>query len=270
MDQRSDQELENASTERDEVEEIQDDVVEARVQMGQTIDAIQERLSIPVISSQIKEEVSEQISSAFQTTKEALYNATVGKVGNYMGNIATQFRRSGLSGTVGGVLPIVLIGTGVGLMVMNRRSGSATRAKSGNGARTGNGSAGDQPNAEGSKVVQAIDGVKSVASDTYQRMGSAVSSTASRLGDAASSGKEMYADYYQRNPLAVGAVAAALGVAVGVALPITEAESEALGETGATVKQKVQAVAEGAIDRVKESAETLVDNIAEGNTQTAA
>lgn len=269
MDQRTDQELELSSSNADDVDDIQEDVVEARVQIGQTIDAIQERLSIPVISSQIKEEVSEQISSAVQSTKEVLYNATVRKVGNYMGNIATQFRRSGLSGTVGGVLPVVLIGTGVGLMVMNRRSGSGPRARSGNGTQTGNGSAVEERNADGSKVVQAIDGVKSVASDTYQRMGSAVSSTATRLGDAASSGKEMYADYYQRNPLAVGAVAAALGVAVGVALPITEVESDALGETGASVKQKVQAVAEGAIDKVRESAETFVDNIAEGTTQTA-
>lgn len=270
MDQRSDQELEAAASEKDEVEEIQEDVVEARVQMGQTIDAIQERLSIPVISSQIKEEVSEQISEAFHTTKEALYNATIRKVGNYMGNIATQFRRSGLSGTVGGVLPIVLIGTGVGLMVMNRRSGSSTRTRSGNGKRTGNGieTEGSSPNL--SKVGQAYEEVKSVTSDAYHRVESAVSSTASRLGDVASSGKEMYADYYQRNPIAVGAVAAALGVAVGVALPITEVESEALGETGATVKQKVQAVADSAIERVKESAETLVDNISEGDTQAAA
>jgi hypothetical protein len=265
MDQGTDQELELDSTGSDGVEEIEDDVTEARVQMGQTIDAIQERLSIPAISAQIKDEVSEHISNAVQTTREALYGATIRKIGNYMGNIATQIKRSGIPRSVGGFLPLVLIGAGVGLMVRNRRiDGGAGSRRVQNGSRTGNGSGSDSSLDDSSKVGKAYEEVKTVASDTYHRLGATVSSTASRLGDAATSGKEMYEGYYVRNPLAVGAVATALGLAVGAALPLTQTESEVLGETAATVKEKVQEAAGGAIESVRESAETFVDNIAEG------
>ena len=75
----------------DETEKIRTEIVETRSQMSETIDAIQEKLSFANISEQVsnigdqvKDEVSEHISSAIQTAKDSVYEATLGKVGNIM------------------------------------------------------------------------------------------------------------------------------------------------------------------------------------------
>ena len=68
----------------DETDQIREQIVETRSQMSETIDAIQEKLSISNISEQVKEQVSEHISSAIETAKGSVYDATLGKVGNFM------------------------------------------------------------------------------------------------------------------------------------------------------------------------------------------
>src|SRR5690349_2004050 len=55
----------------EETEKIREQIVETRQQMGETIDAIQEKLSFSNISEQVKEQVSEQINNVVDTAKEA-------------------------------------------------------------------------------------------------------------------------------------------------------------------------------------------------------
>src|SRR5215204_3076291 len=64
----------------DDTEQIRYEIEETRSSMGETIDAIQERLSI----SNISEQVSEQVSNAIETAKDSAYDATIGKVANFM------------------------------------------------------------------------------------------------------------------------------------------------------------------------------------------
>jgi Protein of unknown function (DUF3618) len=67
------------------------------------------------------------------------------------------------------------------------------------------------------------------------------------------------------NPLAVGAAAAVLGAAVGLALPLTERENELMGEARETAVQRAQEAATGAIDRVKDAAADAVTKAAVGD-----
>ncbi len=109
------------------------------------------------------------------------------------------------------------------------------------------------------------DGVTNVAGKTYQGIGSAASKsyaglssaagyTYEKAGDLGGEMKVNYDYYIEENPLAVGAVALALGAAVGFAIPLTKKENEYLGEYRDSVVEKAQATAQDAIGSVKQMA----------------
>ena len=247
-----------------EIEKIKEDIGDVRANMGETIDAIQERLSIPVITEQIKAEVSEQVSAAVETTKTVLYEATITRMKNIMKNI------SGMS--VGGsVLPFLLIGTGTGLLVMNRNKIPGRKSTSPSSGSKNPGNGGRRSTEQSSSGSGSFAGVSEAASAAYQKVGETVSNTASKVADAAAAGKDSYANYFDGNPLAVGAVAAALGLAVGLALPLTETENELLGETAGSIRDRLEEVAKETVTSVKDSASELIDNLEQaGNAASVA
>lgn len=128
----------------EETEQIRAQIEQTRSQMGDTIDAIQERLSM----SNIKEQVSEQINSAVDTAKDAVYDATIGKAEKFMqnvsrslsdvtgsvgrslsdvtGNVGDTLSKSDVMGTISrNPIPFALIGLGIGMLVLNARSRSS-------------------------------------------------------------------------------------------------------------------------------------------------
>ena len=66
--------------------------------------------------------------------------------------------------------------------------------------------------------------------------------------------KKNYNHYIEENPLAVGAVALAVGAAVGFAIPLTKKENEYMGELRDNVVEKAQTTAQDAIGSVKQVA----------------
>jgi ElaB/YqjD/DUF883 family membrane-anchored ribosome-binding protein len=75
-----------------------------------------------------------------------------------------------------------------------------------------------------------------------------------RVGDLGSQARDHYDYYIEENPLAVGAVALALGAAVGMAIPSTRVENQLMGETREQLMQKAQDTAGDLVDRVKQVA----------------
>lgn len=69
----------------------------------------------------------------------------------------------------------------------------------------------------------------------------------------------------EENPLAVGAAAAVLGAAIGLALPATERENELMGEARENAMQRAQEAATGAVERVKDAAADVVTRAAIGD-----
>lgn len=245
----------------DEVAEIQEEVVEARIQIGETVDEIQERLTVTAISSQIKEGVSEKVSDAVDSTKSAVYNATVKPIKNTMERLGDQLGIESAADAGKTVLPYLLIGTGVGLLVMNKWSSSGDNRDRNRPAMPDGRS--HRKTGLSSTAGDAYGGVKSTASGIYHTIGDTASSAASRIGDAASYSKEVSKDYFESNPVAVGAVAAALGAAVGFAIPLSSTETEYLEGTGRAIKDKVGEVAHDTVEKAKETAEELVDRVAD-------
>jgi len=111
----------------------------------------------------------------------------------------------------------------------------------------------------------AYEGVGSAASKTYEGVGNAAGFAYDKAGDLGGQVKESYDYYIEENPLAVGAVALAVGAALGFAIPLTEAENEYMGEMRDNFFEKAQATAQDAIGTVKQMAgdaqKTIVEEV---------
>lgn len=305
----------------EETEHLKAQIEETRSQMGETIDAIQERLSFQNISDQVKEQVSEQISSAFETAKDTVYDATIRKAGDFMQSMNKSVNKSldGISKSEAmhvmraNPLALSLIGLGVGLLLMNGykkkssyRYADGNRGRQGKGAYASGGEAySNQPSmlksaqdkitgtastayeSVGNAASGAYDSVSNVAGSTYESVSGAATNAYSsvtgaastavsgvtdyagraydKVGDLRTQAAEQYDYYIEENPLAVGAVALALGAAVGMALPSTRVESHLMGEAKQNLLQKAQDTAGDLVDRVKqvatEAQKTITDEV---------
>jgi ElaB/YqjD/DUF883 family membrane-anchored ribosome-binding protein len=67
----------------------------------------------------------------------------------------------------------------------------------------------------------------------------------------------------QERPLAVGAAALALGVAVGMAVPISRAERRMMGSTRDRVARSARGMARNAIGNVKQTVKQTVEQVAD-------
>jgi len=306
----------------EETEHLKAQIEETRSQMGETIDAIQERLSFQNISEQVKEQVSEHISSAFETAKDTVYDATIRKAGNFMQSMnksvnkgLNEFSKSeAIQIARANPLALSLIGLGVGLLLMNGykkktsyRYADTSGGNRGKGAYASGGEAysGNQPSmlkstqdkitgtatsayeSVGNAASGAVDSVSNVAGSAYNSVTNVASTAYSGVTDAASNAyssvgdyagkayekvgdystqaREQYDYYIEENPLAVGAVALALGAAVGMALPSTRVEGQLMGETKQQLLQKAQDTAGELVDKVKqvasEAQKTITDEV---------
>jgi hypothetical protein len=70
------------------------------------------------------------------------------------------------------------------------------------------------------------------------------------------------------NPLAVGAVALALGSAVGLALPQTQRENQLMGETRETLVDRAQEVASETFEKVQRVATEVTAEVKETAKET--
>ncbi len=122
--------------------EIRSDIEQTRAEMSETIDALQEKLDPSRIAQQVKEEIRERAGEAYESAKESVKqsvrDATIGRVERIVDNVSDYFShgtdRAG--GAVRDTRPsfvqtmrdnpfaTALIGVGVGMLWMNRRSQS--------------------------------------------------------------------------------------------------------------------------------------------------
>jgi hypothetical protein len=93
-----------------------------------------------------------------------------------------------------------------------------------------------------------------------------------QVGDAGRKARTQLQHWMEENPLAVGAVAMAVGAAVGMALPETRREQEMMGDARDRVMDRGREIANKAVDRATEAAQQVVgkaQGAAEGAEQTA-
>jgi ElaB/YqjD/DUF883 family membrane-anchored ribosome-binding protein len=254
-----------------EAEQIKGQIEETRNQMGETIDAIQDKLSF----SNISEQVSEHVNNAVVTAKDAVYDATLGKAANFMKNFGGDISNTTIVRTAkNNPFPFILIGLGAGMLAYQSYTGKGNGKSrrheftSGRDRRYGS-----QPAMNTSErgvlgdardtMSSAADTVSSAAGTAYDKVtglvetaktgtGDVVNRAYSKVGEFKSTAVEQYDHYIEENPLAVGAVALALGAAVGMAIPSTRYESRLVGEYRQDLMDKAQTTASNLLDKTKE------------------
>lgn len=288
---RRDQSLERYSEERREFDSVSSDapaeteqikarIEETRNQMGETIDAIQERLSFANIS----EHVSETVNSAIETAKDTAYDATIGKAVNFMKNVGDGVTHSGaFKAAKNNPLPLALIGIGAGLLAY-QSFGRNRPSRTGNGkdlySNSGDAALGSNFDSTSrsigiatgraydgisEKAATALESVGNVAGTAYEGVAGAVGGAYTGAGDLAhraydrageygTIAHEKYDEYLEENPLALGAIALAVGAAVGFALPSTKYEGKLMGEARENLVQRAQDAAGSLVDKAKQVA----------------
>lgn len=229
---------------RVEIERTRAEIERTRADMSETVDAIQDRLSPKSLKEQAKGRVKE---------------ATVGKAQEAGSGILETIREN--------PLPAALTGIGLGWLFMNARSQSSEQ-----GSYRTEAYAYDYPppydNEEyggpspGQAVEQARDRVGETATQVQDKAGQVAGQAqdqVSRMGDRARYQAQRASGGFQRmlreNPLAVGALAAGVGAAVGLAIPETTKEHEVMGEARDTFVEKAQEKAQDAQQRVQQVAQ---------------
>ncbi len=272
----------------EETEQIKARIEETRNQMGETIDAIQERLSFANIS----EQVSETVSNAIETAKDTAYDATIGKAVNFMKNVGDEVTHSGAFRTLRkNPLPLALIGVGAGLLAYqayakgkssHRGNGRDFDGRYGHSGDSGFRSAGDTISGSAGRAFDgisntagnALESVKGVAANAYDnvsdKLGTAYSSAGEmtnrayeRVGEVGTIAHEKYDEYLEENPLALGAVALAVGAAVGFAIPSTKYEGKLMGDARENLVQRAQDAAGSLVDKAKQVASEAGQTIKE-------
>ena len=128
----------------------------------------------------------------------------------------------------------------------------------------------------GNLASSAQDTVGNLASTAQQTAGQVVDTVQDRAGqivDTAQYQAQRLEDTVQRqlsqNPLAVGAVALALGAAVGLAIPQTEKEDQLMGEARDNLVEKAQEVASQTMEKVQQVAGEVTEGAKETVQQQA-
>ncbi len=240
----------------DEVEANRAEIERTRTDMSETVDAIQNKLSPRNLKEQAKEQAKDTAKGTGSTIMETIRENP---------------------------LPAALTGIGLGwLFVSARRSSSS----SGQEARYRGDRGYDYPPAydrvppdydyppryeergtsgpsTGQEAMERARGrVGETASQARDRAGQATSRAQDRVSQLGSRAQEQarragggFQRMLQENPLAVGALAVGAGAAIGLAIPQTSKEHEAMGEARDSLVEKAQEKAQDAQQRAQRVAE---------------
>ncbi len=268
----------------DDARQIREQIEETRSQMSDTIDAIQDKLSVANITEQVKDQVSEQIGGAVESVKDAFF----GKTEAIAKTIGEGFAQVGKSEAVkkfqespwllsvagmgiGAILAGTLFGGKKKKFSSHRLKSSGEDEKKTHIAQTRQSYKTDsephKPSSQSLSNESAVEsdfrsdsaetpneGLNQTANSAYQSISSAASKTYEKAGDLGENMKKNYSSYIEENPLAVGAAVFAVGAVIGYAIPLTDVENKYFGGMRDNVVEKAQASAQEAVDSVKQMA----------------
>lgn len=261
---------ENTGEPPPETEHLKAQIEETRSQMGDTIDAIQERLSF----SNISDQVSDRVNHAIETAKNTVYDATIGKAVTFMKYMGDGISDNTMVKTAkNNPFPLALIGIGAGLLAYNamkprqhrsfdgRREWSSEETypepvkSEGSMLRSTQDKLGDAAGTVTNAASAAYDNVSNTMANAYSGAGDMAHRAYDKAGELGQYTQQQYEHYMDENPLAVGAIALAVGAAIGLSIPSTSYEDNLMGETRDRVLEKAQSTANEYIDKARNVAQ---------------
>jgi ElaB/YqjD/DUF883 family membrane-anchored ribosome-binding protein len=276
-----------------ETEQICEEIEETRAEMSETLAAIQERLSPSYIKEQVKEQARDQI----QELKQAVRDATVGKVEHMLdraNDVASDSGRTMIATVKANPIPFALIGIGACWLWWNNRSASNKDIHNGRGYLdrrqfdsnlhlpsaevSHNESSGivkqvsDVGNriqtAVGDTVDQARETAANLSAKTKETVNNAVNRTQETAAhavdvakDQARRAQDQFSTVLHENPLAIGMTALAVGIGVGLVLPQTRKENQWMGDARERVVDKAQSVSADAMDKFRDVADRVSEEM---------
>lgn len=241
-----------------EVEQLTREIDATRSGMSETLDELGQRL-----------DPANLVASAKETVREA----TVGKVesmattaGDIVTDAGTTARETG-EGLVETIkrnpVPAAMAGIGLGWLWMNRDKGRKMTWPQTTGPRYSNvqvarsePSFGDRIGDAGGEVGRQASSVASTLGEAASDVANRARATAGQVPDQLGEVGQEVGDTAQRlldeNPLAVGAIALAVGTAVGLALPATRTEQRVIGRAGSQLLDQAESALAKPMDELED------------------
>lgn len=264
---------------------IRSDIERTRERLGDTVEALGAHLNPSLLKQRVKDSVRE---------------ATIGRAKTMARNARDKAEESGrgLLGTLrDNPIPAAMIAGGIGWLLFSKRRdrdtenvewdydrslGASERATTSayreettidyshqlpEHAQTDHG-VGSRAREAGERVASsarhASESVASTARAAGEKVASGTSRAAHTIADRARAGGHKVEETFEENPMVLGVVAAAVGLAVGMTLPVTDKESQIMGgkrdelmdrakEAISDTKEKVRNVAERAVPEVRDT-----------------
>jgi ElaB/YqjD/DUF883 family membrane-anchored ribosome-binding protein len=228
------------------VEDIAGEIEDTREEMTGTVQAIGERLDP---------------ANIVQDAKETVRDATIGRVEDMTSNAMDTATETG-SGILETIrrnpLPAAMAAIGVGMLLMNRSDGRRSHRpdRDWDGAwrdtgdyRAGQGSGSGVTERAGETMDQVGQKASRVASDVRSTVGDLPDHVGTTARDVGGNAQRVV----EENPLAVGAVAFAVGAAIGMALPTTDVERDVLGQAADRAINTAEQTAQQAVRQLEPS-----------------
>jgi len=254
-------ELELENTESRDAEKIHAQIEETRSNLSETIDAIQDRLSL----SNISEQVSEQVSNAIESAKDSVYDATIGKATHFIKQTGDGIMNTSAAKTIkSNPIPFALIAAGSGLLIYNAYGKGNSRKRPagyttdpyapGQYDSRSKGLVSNAAQTVAEKTGSALGSVSDVANSTYEKTTEIASKAYDKVGELGTSAQQSYEYYVDEKPLALAAAAVAVGAAIGFAIPSTNFEGEMMGEARQNLLSKAEDAANDLVDKARDVA----------------
>ncbi|MHB1293696.1 MAG: DUF3618 domain-containing protein [Anaerolineae bacterium] len=261
----------NYSAEGKDPEQIRKDIRRTREEMGDTVEDIEHRLSPDRLRAEASEVIQEAtIGRARDAAQRIGYEAQ-----NVGASLMSTVRRN--------PIPAAMIGIGLGWLLMESRRGGAVRtydmdmdrtryqaARAGRHVR----SRAIEARMRGQEMVgqtrerasQIVEGAQQrageVMGEAQQRASQAVDQAQEKINELGDQAEQSYhrvrnrfEEMMEDNPLAVGAIALAVGAAIGMAIPETPQEHRLMGETHDRLIDRAQGAAEETMQKVQRVAD---------------
>lgn len=199
---------EKAANSDPEAMRIRSDIEHTRTDLSETINALQEKLDPSRIAEQVKDQIREKATEAYDTAKQAVKEATIGKAERIMSNVSeTVTEVTGRAGTAvkdtsssfvhyvrENPVSFALVGIGLGMLAMSSRkkehssySAGRTNDYPSSYSYSASGTTNTDEPSMTDRARNVVSGVADTAREATGRATSAVGSAASSVRDVASS-----------------------------------------------------------------------------------
>jgi ElaB/YqjD/DUF883 family membrane-anchored ribosome-binding protein len=238
-------------TKKENAQELSRDIAATRQQIGQTLDALQSRLTPQHLLAEARDTVMDTTREKVEQAGQ-IAQATVKSAGDA---ITTTLAENPIIGAV--------VGAGLSwFATMGRSGGNAMDNQSQNPldatvhrVQDTAGQVATTAQQIGSQVAGQAQQIGSQIAGQAQQVGGQVADQAQQLTTQVQQQAQQATSWlqhtYEENPLLVGAVAVAAGLAIGMAIPETPQENRLMGETRDQLVQKAQHVAQDTVHKVQ-------------------